>query len=64
MVVHQDEGRRRQLQRAFDDLARIDRGVIHRAFGLNLIGNQHVLAVQEQHLEFLASAQRAIAAVQ
>ena len=52
-----------QLQRPLDDLARIDRGVIDRAAILHFIGDQMVLAVQEQHPEFLVSL-RAMAAVQ
>ncbi len=54
MVVHQDDGAGRQLQGPPRHLARIDRGVIHRALAQHLIGDQLVLLVQEQHAELLA----------
>ncbi len=48
MIVHQDHRARAQLQRPLDDLARIDRCMIDRAPGLHLVGDQDVLAVEEQ----------------
>ena len=58
MIVHQDDGRGAELQRALDDLARIDRRVIDRALALHFVGDQDVLAVEEQDAEFLVGAAR------
>ena len=44
-----------KFQRALDDLARIDGRVIDRALALHFIGDEDVLAVEEQHAEFFAS---------
>src|SRR5262245_17987562 len=38
VVVHQDDGAGRQLERALDDLAHVDRRVIDRALLLHLVG--------------------------
>jgi hypothetical protein len=40
MIVHQNDGRRAQLERALDHLARIDRGVINGALLPQLVGYQ------------------------
>ena len=53
MVVHQDQRRGVQLQRALHHLARIDRRMIDGAALLRLVGDQHVLAVEEQDAELL-----------
>lgn len=47
VIVHENDGRRGQLQRAFDNLAGIDRRMIHRTSLLNLVGNQHIFLVQK-----------------
>ncbi len=52
IVGHDDRGGA-QIQRPLDDFPRVDRRVIHRAFRLHLISDQHVLAVQEEHAELL-----------
>jgi hypothetical protein len=62
MVVRQDDGRGAKFQCALDDLARIDGRVIDRAPALHLVGDQRVLAVEEQQAEFFMG-QRLIAAV-
>ena len=54
MVVHKDQGRGRQFQRALDDFARIDRGVIDRAFGPEFVPKQDVLLVEIQGAELLS----------
>jgi len=58
MIVHQDEGRRRELEGALDDLARVDRRVIHRAPVLYFVGDQEILAIEEEDAEFLLSGSR------
>src|SRR5690349_9039806 len=58
VVVHQDQGRRLEFERAFDDLAGVDRRMIDRAALLALMLDQHVLAVEEQNMEFLDLAVR------
>jgi len=52
MVVHQDQGGSVEFEGALDDLARIDRRVVDRAALLPLVLDQHVLAVEEQQVEF------------
>ncbi len=49
--MHQDQRRSAQLERALDHLAGIDRRVIDRAALLLLVGDQRVLAVEEQEME-------------
>ena len=56
MVVHQDERARAELERALDHFARIDRRVVDGALLLHLLLDQHVLAVEKQHAEFLGLA--------
>lgn len=51
MVVHQDDGARRQFEGAFHHLAWIDGGVIDGANALDLIGDEAVLLVEEQDAE-------------
>jgi len=51
MVVHQDQGRGAQFERTFDHLAGIDRGVVDGTALLLLVGDQRVLAVEEQQME-------------
>ena len=58
VVVHQDQRRGVQLQRPLDHLARVDRDVVHGAPRLLLVGDQHVLAVEEQDAELLLLAVR------
>jgi hypothetical protein len=41
------------LEGAFDDLARVDQGVIDRAALLALVPDQHVLPVEKQDVELL-----------
>lgn len=48
VVVDQDQGTGAQVQGALDHLARIDRGVIDGAALLHLVGDQHILAVEEE----------------
>ena len=47
VVVHQDDRGRGQLERALDDLARIDRRVVDRTGLLQLIGNELVALVEQ-----------------
>ena len=54
MVVHQDHGAFRQLQRPTHDLARIDRGMVDGAVVHHLVGDQLVLLVEEEDAELLA----------
>jgi hypothetical protein len=58
VVVHEDQGAGRQFQRPADDLARVNRRVIHRADALQFLGDQPVLLVEEKNPEFLALARR------
>ena len=51
MVVHQDDRRGVQFERALHHLARIDRRVVDRAALLALMGDQRVLAVEEEKVE-------------
>src|SRR5690606_2572888 len=53
MIVHQDQGRRRKLERAFHNLAHIDGRVIDGAFLLHLVGDQLVFLVEEEDAETL-----------
>ena len=47
VVVHQDDRGRGQLERALDDLARLDRRVVDRTGLLQLIGNELVALVEQ-----------------
>ena len=51
VVVDEDEGARRQLQRALHDLAGIDRGMVDGARLLHLVGDEGVALVEEQEPE-------------
>ena len=53
MVVHQDQARRADFQRALDHFTRIDRRVIDGAFLLALVGEELQFLVEEQDVEFL-----------
>jgi hypothetical protein len=52
--VHEDQGGRVEFERALDDLARIDRGMVDRAALLPFMSDKHVLAVEEQQVKFPA----------
>jgi hypothetical protein len=51
VVVHQDQRRGAELQRALDDFASIDRGMVDGVALLLLVSDQRVLAVEEQEVE-------------
>ena len=51
VVVHQDDGGGRQLQRALDDLAHIDRRVVDGAFLLHFVGDDAVALVEKQNAD-------------
>ena len=53
IFVHEDERRGAQLQGTLHDFAGIDRGVVDGAALLPLMRDQHILAVEEQQVEFL-----------
>ena len=53
MIVHQDQRRSLELERALDHLAGIDRGVVDRPALLLLVLDQHILAVEEENVELL-----------
>lgn len=50
MVVHEDDGRRRQFQCPPDHLARINRRVVYRSGLLHLVGDQTVFLIEEQKM--------------
>ena len=54
VVVHEDQGRGRELERAARDLAGIDGRVIDRAFVHHFVGDELVLHVEEEHAELFA----------
>ena len=56
MIVHQNDRGGVEFQRAFGDLARVDRHVIDGAFGLLLIPNQGVFAIKKEHAKLLRLA--------
>jgi hypothetical protein len=53
VVVHQDHRSGAEIERALDYLARVDRRMVDRAALLALMLDQHILAVEEQDVEFL-----------
>ena len=53
MIVHQYDGRGRQLERPLDHFAHIDRRVVDRAGLLHLVGDDLVALVEEQDAELL-----------
>jgi hypothetical protein len=63
VVVHQDDGGCRELERALDDLADIDRCMVDGALLLYLVGDKIVLTVEKQVRNCSVSLQ-AMAAVQ
>ena len=64
MVVHQDHGGGGEFERAFDHLARIDRGVIDGAGLVRLVGDQVVTLVEEQNARKCSLLSKAMAARQ
>ena len=48
VIMDKDQRRSVEFQSAFDDLARIDRHVVDRAFCLRLVRNEDVLTVEEK----------------
>jgi len=58
MIVHQDQRRSLELERALDHLAGIDRGVVDRPALLLLVLDQRILAVEEEDVELLDLAMR------
>src|SRR5208282_751072 len=57
MVVYQDQRRGAEFEGALDDLAGIDRRVVDGTALLPLVLEQHILAVEEQDVEFLDLAE-------
>src|SRR6516165_4421047 len=53
MVVHQDQRRGAELERALYHLASIDRRVVDGAALLTLVLDEHVLAIEKQEMELL-----------
>jgi hypothetical protein len=53
VVVDQDHRGRREFERALDDLAGVDRGVVDGADLLDLVGDELVALVEEQDAELL-----------
>jgi len=53
VIVHEDQRRGRQFQRALDDFARIDGRVIDRAGLLQLVDDQLIALVEEQDAKLL-----------
>src|SRR5215469_3046207 len=58
MVVHEYERRRIERKRALDDLSRVDRRVIDRAFALDLVGDENILAIKEENSELFGLSAR------
>jgi len=58
MIVHQDQRRSLELERALDHLAGIDRGVVDRPALLLLVLDQRILAVEEEDVKPLDLAMR------
>ena len=53
VIVHQDQRRGGQFERALDHLARIDRRMIDGAGLLHFVGDEPVALVEEEHAELL-----------
>jgi len=53
VIVHEHDGRRRQLERPLDHLAHIDRGMVDGAGLLHLVGNDLVALVEEEDAKLL-----------
>jgi len=62
MIVHQDQRRGAELERALDDLARIDRRMVDGSALLAFILDQYILAIEEQDVELLDLAVRDLGA--
>ena len=54
MVVHENDCRCRQLQRALDDFAHVDGRVVDGAVALHFIGDEAVALVEKEDAELLA----------
>jgi hypothetical protein len=54
--VHEDDRGGRQLQRAPDDLAGVDRGVVDGADLLDFVGDELVALVEEENCSLSAKA--------
>ena len=53
VIVHEDQGRGLQFKRSLQDLARINRRMVDRSLAQDLVADQPVLPVKEQHAELL-----------
>jgi hypothetical protein len=53
MVMRDNQRRGVQAQSALNDLARIDRRVVHRAAPHHFIGDNAILFIEKYHVEFL-----------
>src|SRR6516164_879809 len=53
MIVHHNQRRGPELERALDHFARVDRRMVDGAALLTLMLDQHILAVEKQEMEFL-----------
>ena len=53
MIVHEDDGGRRQLQRALDHFARINRSMIDGADLLHFVGDELIALVEKQYAQLL-----------
>ena len=53
VVVHENDCRCRQLQRALHHLAHVDRGMVDGAVALHLVGDEAVALVEKQDAELL-----------
>src|SRR6185437_13957427 len=53
MIVHQNYRRSAELERALDDLARIDGRVVDRAACQHFVGDEYVLAIEEEDSKLL-----------
>lgn len=53
MIMDEDQARRAEIERPADHLARIDGGLARRAFAHQLVADEHVACVEEQHAHAL-----------
>jgi len=49
VVVHQDQRRRPDIKRTLDHVARMDRGLVQRAFAFQVIKDQAIAGVEIEH---------------
>src|SRR5689334_25431981 len=56
MIVHQNYRRSAELERTVDDLARIDGRMIDRAARQHFVGDEYVLAIEEEDSKLLPGA--------